>query len=162
MAGTPGIGPRTALRRSTAAGLSGTADVSSTTPGQSSGRTELEAPLGVSKRAGGPRAVVEADAPGDARVAHENGPLGDAVVSVSFPAAVPRQVGESHGTHTAGIAVVTTDNDEGIDSIGNSSLLSERALSEEEDGSASGIADAIEWAADPGADVASLSPGGGR
>ncbi|KAB1193493.1 S8 family serine peptidase [Haloferax sp. MBLA0076] len=68
---------------------------------------------------------------------------------------------EYHGTHVAGIAAGTTDNDEGIGGISNSSLLSGRALSESGSGSTSDIADAIEWAADNGADVINLSLGGG-
>ncbi|WP_410766755.1 S8 family peptidase [Haloferax sp. DFSO60] len=68
---------------------------------------------------------------------------------------------EYHGTHVAGIAAGTTDNNEGIGGISNSTLLSGRALSEEGTGSTSDIADAVEWAADQGADVINLSLGGG-
>ncbi|POG55798.1 S8 family serine peptidase [Haloferax marisrubri] len=68
---------------------------------------------------------------------------------------------EYHGTHVAGIAAGTTDNSEGIGGISDSSLLSGRALSESGSGSTSDIADAIEWAADQGADVINLSLGGG-
>nr|BAA10958.1 serine protease halolysin R4 [Haloferax mediterranei ATCC 33500] len=68
---------------------------------------------------------------------------------------------EYHGTHVAGIAAGTTDNNEGIGGISNSTLLSGRALSESGSGSTSDIADAIEWAADQGADVINLSLGVG-
>ncbi|WP_332898694.1 S8 family peptidase [Haladaptatus sp. CMSO5] len=68
---------------------------------------------------------------------------------------------EYHGTHVAGIAAGEVDNGEGVSGIGNSSILSARALSEEGTGSTSDIADAIVWAADNGADVINLSLGGG-
>ncbi|SEL51133.1 S8 family serine peptidase [Haloferax larsenii] len=68
---------------------------------------------------------------------------------------------EYHGTHVAGIAAGTTDNNEGVGGISNSTLLSGRALSEGGSGSTSDIADAVEWAADQGADVINLSLGGG-
>ncbi|ADQ66443.1 peptidase S8 [Halogeometricum borinquense] len=68
---------------------------------------------------------------------------------------------EFHGTHVAGIAAGTTDNNEGVGGISNSTLLSGRALSESGRGSTSDIADAIQWAADQGADVVNLSLGGG-
>ncbi|WP_224268548.1 S8 family serine peptidase [Haloprofundus salinisoli] len=68
---------------------------------------------------------------------------------------------EYHGTHVAGIAAATTDNGEGMAGISNSTLLSGRALSEEGSGSTADIADAVQWAADQGADVINLSLGGG-
>ncbi|WP_369685126.1 S8 family serine peptidase [Haladaptatus sp. YSMS36] len=68
---------------------------------------------------------------------------------------------EYHGTHVAGIAAGEIDNGEGITGIGNSSILSARALSEEGSGSTSDIADAVTWAADNGADVINMSLGGG-
>ncbi|SFR61802.1 S8 family peptidase [Halogeometricum limi] len=68
---------------------------------------------------------------------------------------------EYHGTHVAGIAAGTTNNDEGIGGISNASLLSGRALSEQGSGSTSDIADAVQWATDRGADVVNLSLGGG-
>ncbi|QLG26077.1 S8 family serine peptidase [Halorarum halophilum] len=68
---------------------------------------------------------------------------------------------EYHGTHVAGIAAAETNNGEGVSGIGNSTVLSGRALSESGSGSTADIADAIQWAADQGADVINLSLGGG-
>ncbi|MFC5367444.1 S8 family serine peptidase [Salinirubrum litoreum] len=68
---------------------------------------------------------------------------------------------EYHGTHVAGIAAATTDNGVGVSGISNSTILSGRALSESGSGSTADIADAIQWAADQGADVVNLSLGGG-
>ncbi|MFC3478064.1 S8 family serine peptidase [Halobacterium litoreum] len=68
---------------------------------------------------------------------------------------------EYHGTHVAGISAAETDNGEGVTGIGNSSVLSGRALSEQGSGSTADIADAVTWAADQGADVVNLSLGGG-
>jgi serine protease len=68
---------------------------------------------------------------------------------------------EYHGTHVAGIAGATTDNGVGVSGISNSTIISGRALSETGSGSTADIADAIQWAADQGADVVNLSLGGG-
>jgi serine protease len=68
---------------------------------------------------------------------------------------------EYHGTHVAGIAGATTDNGVGVSGISNSTIISGRALSESGSGSTADIADAIQWAADQGADVVNLSLGGG-
>ena len=68
---------------------------------------------------------------------------------------------EMHGTHVAGIAAAGVDNSEGVSGIGNSTLVSGRALSEKGTGSTADIADAVQWAADQGADVINLSLGGG-
>ncbi|WP_430506362.1 S8 family serine peptidase [Haloparvum sp. PAK95] len=67
---------------------------------------------------------------------------------------------EYHGTHVAGIAGAETDNGEGIAGTSESAILSCRALDESGSGSFSGIADAIEYATDQGADVINLSLGG--
>lgn len=67
---------------------------------------------------------------------------------------------EIHGTHVAGIAAAAIDNSTGVSGIGNSTILSGRALSEDGSGSVSDIADGIQWAADQGADVVNLSLGG--
>ena len=68
---------------------------------------------------------------------------------------------EIHGTHVAGIAAADVDNGTGVTGIGNSTVISGRALSEDGRGSTSDIADGIQWAADQGADVINLSLGGG-
>lgn len=68
---------------------------------------------------------------------------------------------EIHGTHVAGIAAAGVDNGTGVSGIGNSTIISGRALSESGRGSTSDIADGIQWAADQGADVINLSLGGG-
>jgi serine protease len=68
---------------------------------------------------------------------------------------------EYHGTHVAGIASGTTDNGTGIAGMSNSRLLSARALSPQGGGSTADIADAVQWAADQGADVINMSLGGG-
>ncbi|WP_267640423.1 S8 family serine peptidase [Haloarchaeobius amylolyticus] len=68
---------------------------------------------------------------------------------------------EYHGTHVAGICAGTIDNDTGIAGMSNSTLLSGRALSEEGSGSTADIADAVQWAADQGADIINMSLGGG-
>ena len=68
---------------------------------------------------------------------------------------------EYHGTHVSGCAAAVVDNGTGVAGQGNSSLINGRALDETGSGSTSDIADAIEWAADQGADIINLSLGGG-
>jgi serine protease len=68
---------------------------------------------------------------------------------------------EYHGTHVSGCAAAVVDNGTGVAGQGNSSLINGRALDESGRGSTSDIADAVEWAADQGADVINLSLGGG-
>lgn len=68
---------------------------------------------------------------------------------------------EYHGTHVAGIASATTNNETGIAGMSNSRLLSARAFPEVGSGSTSDIADAIQWSADQGADLINFSFGGG-
>lgn len=68
---------------------------------------------------------------------------------------------EYHGTHVGGIVAAEVNNGQGVTGIGNSSVLSGRALSEAGSGSTADIADAVTWAADQGADVINLSLGGG-
>jgi serine protease len=68
---------------------------------------------------------------------------------------------EYHGTHVSGCAAAVVDNGTGVAGQGNSSLISGRALDESGSGSTSDIADAVEWAADQGADLINLSLGGG-
>ncbi|WP_440005969.1 S8 family serine peptidase [Halomicrococcus sp. SG-WS-1] len=68
---------------------------------------------------------------------------------------------EYHGTHVSGCAAAVVDNGTGVSGQGNSSLINGRALDENGSGSTSDIADAVEWAADQGADVINMSLGGG-
>jgi serine protease len=68
---------------------------------------------------------------------------------------------EYHGTHVAGIASATTNNGTGVAGMSDSTIISGRSLSEEGSGSTSDIADAVQWAADQGADIINMSLGGG-
>ena len=68
---------------------------------------------------------------------------------------------EYHATHVSGIAAGVVDSGTGVAGQGNSTLINGRALDESGSGSTADIADAIQWAADRGADVINLSLGGG-
>ncbi|WP_435117258.1 S8 family serine peptidase [Halolamina sp. C58] len=68
---------------------------------------------------------------------------------------------EYHATHVSGCAAAVVDNGTGVAGQGNSTLINGRALDENGSGSTADIADAIQWAADQGADVINLSLGGG-
>ncbi|WP_435359271.1 S8 family peptidase [Haloarchaeobius sp. DFWS5] len=68
---------------------------------------------------------------------------------------------EYHGTHVSGCAAAVVDNGTGVSGQGNSSLINGRALDEGGSGSTADIADAVQWAADQGADVINMSLGGG-
>jgi serine protease len=68
---------------------------------------------------------------------------------------------EYHATHVSGCAAAVVDNGTGVAGQGNSTLINGRALDENGSGSTGDIADAIQWAADQGADVINLSLGGG-
>ncbi|MFC3960224.1 S8 family serine peptidase [Halovivax cerinus] len=83
----------------------------------------------------------------------------DFVDNDSDPAPVTNS--ENHGTHVGGCAAATTDNGDGTAGISNCRLISGRALGSGGSGSMSDIADAIQWAADQGADVVNMSLGGG-
>ncbi len=67
---------------------------------------------------------------------------------------------EYHGTHVAGIAAAASDNGTGVAGISDATLISCRALGTR-GGSVDGIADAIEYATDQGADIINMSLGGG-
>jgi len=68
---------------------------------------------------------------------------------------------ESHGTHVAGIAAASTDNETGVAGISDARLLSARVSQGfGDDIPTDVVADAIQWAADQGADVINLSLGG--
>ena len=69
---------------------------------------------------------------------------------------------DSHGTHVAGIAAASTNNNIGVAGTSfNSSLMSVKALNDSGSGYYSWIANGIIWAADNDADVINLSLGGG-
>ena len=68
---------------------------------------------------------------------------------------------EYHGTHVSGCAAAVVDNGTGVAGQGNSTLINGRSLDETGRGSTSDIADAVEWAADQGADIINMSLGGG-
>jgi len=73
----------------------------------------------------------------------------------------PDACSEAHGTQVAGIIAAETGNGTDVAGLGQSRLLSCRALDEGGGGSLTDIADAIQWAADQGAEVINLSLGGG-
>jgi len=66
---------------------------------------------------------------------------------------------QEHGTHVGGIAAAVTDNGTGVTGVSQSKLIFGRALGADGVGSTSGVANAIRWAADQGADVINLSLG---
>ncbi len=66
-----------------------------------------------------------------------------------------------HGTHVAGIAAASTNNDEGIAGVAWSCrVLPVKSMDEEGSGFYSWIIEGIEWAVDNGADVINMSLGG--
>jgi serine protease len=73
----------------------------------------------------------------------------------------PDTSSEHHGSHVSGIAAASIDNGTGVTGIGNSTVVSARALNESGRGSLSAIANGIQYVADRGADVINLSLGGG-
>jgi serine protease len=73
----------------------------------------------------------------------------------------PDTSSEHHGSHVSGIAAAGIDNGIGVTGIGNSTIVSARALNENGRGSLSAIASGIQYVADRGADVINLSLGGG-
>ena len=68
---------------------------------------------------------------------------------------------EGHGTHVAGIAAATTDNNRGVAGVSWGSLIMPiKVLNRFGTGSHSEIAQGIMWAADHGADIINMSLGG--
>jgi subtilisin family serine protease len=68
----------------------------------------------------------------------------------------------SHGTHCAGLAAASTDNTIGVASIGyNVSIIAVKAATNSNPENISGAYSGIQWAANNGADVISMSWGGG-
>jgi len=66
-----------------------------------------------------------------------------------------------HGTHCAGIAAATMDNSKGIAGVAQVSVMAEKVLDSSGSGSDYGVAQGIQHATDSGADVISMSLGGG-
>lgn len=64
---------------------------------------------------------------------------------------------EYHGTYIGGVAAAETNNTTGVAGVSDSSLLSARTFDETGTGYTSDVADAIQWAADRGADIINLS-----
>ncbi len=69
--------------------------------------------------------------------------------------------GYGHGTHVAGTVAAESDNDIGVAGTSQSCLMAGKVLSQFGYGQWSWIAQGITWAADNGADVISMSLGGG-
>lgn len=66
-----------------------------------------------------------------------------------------------HGTHVAGIAAAVTNNGIGVAGISQSKILAEKVLNRFGSGTYSSVANGITDAADKGADIISMSLGGG-
>ena len=86
---------------------------------------------------------------------HVDGP--EPIASRSFINGQTTRDGNGHGTHCAGTALGRN----GIGVAPGADLIVFKCLSDAGSGSSSGIAAGIRWAADQGADVISLSLGGG-
>jgi subtilisin len=86
---------------------------------------------------------------------HVDGP--EPIASRSFISGQTVTDGNGHGTHCAGTALGRN----GIGVAPEADLIVFKCLSNQGSGSSSGIAAGIRWAADQGADVISLSLGGG-
>ena len=86
---------------------------------------------------------------------HVDGP--EPIASKSFISGQSIVDGNGHGTHCAGTALGRN----GIGVAPDADLIVFKCLSNQGSGSSSGIAAGIRWAADAGADIISLSLGGG-
>jgi subtilisin family serine protease len=71
----------------------------------------------------------------------------------------PPQDDNGHGTHTAGIAAAAANNGAGVIGVGGGCAIMPVKVLSKGGGSEAGIADGIIWAADHGANVASMSIG---
>lgn len=72
----------------------------------------------------------------------------------------PDTSSEHHGSHVSGIAAASINNGIGVTGIGNSTVVSARALNENGRGPLSAIANGVQYVADRGADVINLSLSG--
>lgn len=88
---------------------------------------------------------------------NEHSILPEPIAARSFIRGQSWRDGNGHGTHCAGTALGR----EGYGVAPGAQLLVGKVLSNQGSGSSSGIADGIRWAAEQGADVISLSLGGG-
>lgn len=85
----------------------------------------------------------------------------DFVADDSDPIPVDSSI-ETHGTHVAGIAGARVNNETGVSGVSNSELVSVRALDRNKRGTASDVADAIEWSVQNDVDIINLSMSGSR
>lgn len=67
---------------------------------------------------------------------------------------------QGHGTHVAGTAAATTDNNTGVAGVGQVGFYGVKVLSSTGSGTTGWVASGIRWCTDQGADVVSLSLGG--
>lgn len=73
-----------------------------------------------------------------------------------------RNDGHGHGTHVAGTIAATANNGRGVAGVApNASIIPVKVLSDSGSGYTSDVAEGIIWAADHGADIISMSLGGG-
>lgn len=73
-----------------------------------------------------------------------------------------RNDGHGHGTHVAGTIAATANNGRGVAGVApNASIIPVKVLSDSGSGYTSDVAEGIVWAADHGADIISMSLGGG-
>lgn len=88
---------------------------------------------------------------------------GKIVASENFSSSNTAEDRAGHGTHCAGTAAAISGNETGIAGLGyNASLMNVKVLGDNGSGFHSQIAEGIIWAADNGADVISMSLGGGN
>jgi len=79
-----------------------------------------------------------------------------------IPGEAPLVDGFGHGTHVAGTVAAVTNNGVGVAGTSQACLMDVKVLSRFGGGSWSGVAAGIRWAADNGADIISMSLGGGN